>query len=120
MRDITQRSPTGAIACSHQPDAPQGRRDKMDQQKMFKQMMEFQKATFDNSFNAMAKLQEQGESMLETMLGQAPWLPEEGRKAVKEWVKAYQKGRNDFKKAVDAGYEKVEEYFTAFDAKKGK
>jgi hypothetical protein len=89
----------------------------MDQQKMFKQMMEFQKATFDNSFNAMSKLQEQGEMMVQTFIDQSPWLPEEGKKAIKDWIKAYQKGREDFKKTVDTNYQKVEDFFAAFEGK---
>ena len=89
----------------------------MDQQQMFKQMMEFQKTTFDNSFSAMSKLQEQGEAMVQTFVDQAPWLPEDGKKVIKDWVKAYQKGREDFKKHVDANYKKVQEFFTAFESK---
>jgi polyhydroxyalkanoate synthesis regulator phasin len=92
----------------------------MEQQKMFKQMMEFQKSTFDNSFNALSNLQEQAESMVEMFTNQAPWLPEEGKKVIKDWIKTYQKGRDDFKKAVDANYKKVEEFFAAFETKKSK
>jgi hypothetical protein len=88
----------------------------MEQQKMFKQMMTFQKATFDNAFSAMTKMQEQGESMVEMFINQAPWLPEEGKKVIEDWLSAYKSGRDDFKKAVDANYEKVEEYFAGFEA----
>ncbi|UCF92842.1 MAG: hypothetical protein JSW39_01410 [Desulfobacterales bacterium] len=87
----------------------------MDQQKIFKQMMEFQKATFDNSFNAMAKLQEQGESMLEMFINQSPWLPEEGKKVIKDWMKGYQKGREDFRKVVDDNYKRVQDFFAGFE-----
>ena len=83
----------------------------MDQKKMFKQMIDFQKATFDSSFNAMTTLQEQGEKVVEMVINQAPWLPEEGKKAVRNWIDAYKKGRNDFKKAVETNFDKVEAYF---------
>lgn len=89
----------------------------MDQQKMFKQMMDFQKTTFDNSFNAMVKLQEQGETMLETLVSQNPWLPDEGKKAIKDWIQAYSKGREEFKKIVNAGYKRVEDFFATFEGK---
>ena len=85
----------------------------MDQINMLKQMVEFNKTTFDNSFKAMVMLQEQTETMMNTMLGQATWLPEEGRKAIKDWVKAYKKGRDEFKKLVEESFEKVEDFFAS-------
>ncbi len=86
----------------------------MDQNQILKQMIEFNKAAFDNSLNAMVMLQEQTEKMVNTFLEQATWLPEEGKKAIGEWVKAYKKGRGDFKKAVDENYKKVEDFFTSY------
>ena len=83
----------------------------MDQKKIFRQMLEFNKASFDNSFNAMVMLQEQAEKSAHMMLDQATWIPEEGRNAINEWVKAYKKGRIDFKKFVDDNFQKVEAYF---------
>ncbi len=81
------------------------------QKRLLKQMLDVNKATFDNTFNAMIMLQEQAERMANTPLEQAIWLPEEGKKAVNEWVNAYKKGREEFKKSVDASFKKVEEYF---------
>jgi polyhydroxyalkanoate synthesis regulator phasin len=87
----------------------------MDSSKIAKQMIDFQKTTFDNTFNAMAMLQEQAESMSRTILDQATWMPEEGRKAVNDWLKAYKKGREDFKKGVNENFTKVEDFFNTFD-----
>lgn len=84
----------------------------MDQKQLLKQMIDFQKATFDNSFQAMTTLQEQGEKMVSTFLDQATWLPGEGKKAVSDWINAYQEGRNQFKSAVEDNFTKVEEYFS--------
>ena len=83
----------------------------MEPVKIAKQMVEFQKATFDNSFNAMAMVQEQAERMLNMGLDQANWLPEEGKKAVDAWIKSYKKGREDFKKIVDDNFTRVEQFF---------
>ena len=83
----------------------------MDQKQLFKQMLDFQKTTFDNSFNAMVLLQEQTEKASVTLLDQATWLPEEGRKAIDEWIAAYKKGREDFKALVDENFSKVEAFF---------
>ena len=83
----------------------------MDQKQVFKQMFDFNKAAFDNTFNAMVMLQEQAERMSNTMLEQATWLPEEGRKVIKDWVDAYKQGRENFKKIVDDNFQKVDDYF---------
>jgi sugar-specific transcriptional regulator TrmB len=83
----------------------------MDQKHLFKQIIDFQKNTFDNSFNALATLQEQGETMIKASLNQAEWLPAEGKKAITEWLEAYKKARTEFKNTVDNNYKKVQEFF---------
>ena len=83
----------------------------MEQLKMAKQMIDFQKATFDNTFNAMVMLQDQTERMFGTFMEQATFLPEEGKKMLREWVEAFKKGREEFKKAVDESFGKLETYF---------
>ena len=85
----------------------------MDQNQIFKQMIDFNKATFDNSFKAMIMVQEQTEKMVSTILDQATWLPEEGKKAINEWANACKKGAEDFKKAVDDNFKKVEDFFAS-------
>ncbi len=83
----------------------------MNQKALFKQMIDFQKATFDNSFNAMNALQEQGEKMVAMFLDQASWLPAEGKKVIRDWTDSYNKGRIEFKKTVETQFKKVEDYF---------
>ncbi|MCX5856488.1 MAG: hypothetical protein NTZ57_00990 [Deltaproteobacteria bacterium] len=87
----------------------------MDQAKMTKQMVEFHKTTFDNTFNAMTILQEQTEKMVGLFLEQAPWFPKEGKAAVGEWLKTYKRGRDGYKTSVNESYKKVEEYFLNAD-----
>ena len=88
----------------------------MDSAKITKQMIDFQKTTFDNTFSAMVMMQEQTERMANTLLEQAAWMPEEGKKVISDWVKAYKKGREDFKKGVDENFKKVEDFFASFDS----
>lgn len=85
----------------------------MDQQTLFKQMIEFQKGTFDNSFNAMCKLQEQSEEIIKAFINQAAWMPDEGKKAVTDWIEAYRKGQSQLKDMVDASFEKVQEFINS-------
>ncbi len=84
----------------------------MEPLKLAKQMIDFNKTTFDNSFASMVLLQEQTENMVNAFVEQATWLPEEGKKVLNEWVAAYKKGREEFKKMVDESYKKVDSYFT--------
>ena len=76
-----------------------------------KQMIDFQKATFDSSFKAMVLFQEQTEKMANTLLEQTFWLPEEGKKVLNEWVRAYKQGRDDFKKVVEQNFKNAEAFF---------
>ncbi len=83
----------------------------MEPLQVAKQMIEFNKSSFDNTFTAMVLLQEQTEKMVNSFLAQANWLPEEARKTLDEWLASYKKGREDFKKTMDESFQKVEAYF---------
>ena len=83
----------------------------MDQKQIARQMIQFNKTAFDNSFNAMTMVYEQNAKMIGTFLEQATWLPEEGKKAISDWMQTYKKGCEDFKKLVNDNYEKVEAFF---------
>jgi len=85
----------------------------MEPKQIAKQMIDFQKSTFDNSFSAMSMVQEQAERMVNMSLTQATWLPEEGKKAIEDWIGAYKNGREDFKKTVDDNFKKVEDFFAS-------
>ena len=93
----------------------------MDAKKMGKQMMDFYKSTFDNSFSAMMMLQEQMERMASLYSGQMGNVPDEVKKGVTEWTKSYKKNCEDFKKAVDDNFKKLESLFQeAEKSEKGK
>lgn len=80
----------------------------MDQKQIFKQMVDFNKGAFNNAFNAMVMVQDQNETLANTMLSQATGMPEEGKKAIQEWVDTFKKGREEYKKTVDEAFKKVE------------
>lgn len=87
----------------------------MEPKEIAKEMIQFNKAASDNTFNAMTVLQEQTEKMVNNFLEQSAWMPAEGKKAVYDWLKTYKRGREDFKAAVDGNYKKVEDFFAGFD-----
>ena len=83
----------------------------MDPKQIAKQMIAFNKAAFDNNFNAMNSLHEQTERLINKFWEKSPIFPEEGRKAISEWIKTYKKGCEDFKKTVDDNFQKVDDFF---------
>jgi len=78
---------------------------------MLKQMIDFNKAAFDNAFNTMSMLQGQMESIINTFVDQSAGTTEEGEKAAKEWAAIYKKGFEDFKGSVDDNFKKVDSFF---------
>jgi sugar-specific transcriptional regulator TrmB len=76
-----------------------------------RQMIDFQKTTFDNTFNTIVKIQDQAEKMTAEAMSQMTWLPEEGRKAIDNSIEMFKKARDDYKKAVNDGFAKIEEIF---------
>ncbi|HPI92658.1 MAG TPA: hypothetical protein PLT09_12960 [Deltaproteobacteria bacterium] len=87
----------------------------MDQKVIVKQMIDFHKSTFTNSFNAMVMLQDQTEKMLNTFFSQAGWVPQDVKKVVGDWVATYKRGREEFKSSMDENFKRVEDYFTLAD-----
>lgn len=83
----------------------------MDPKQIAKQMLVFNKTAFDNNFRAMQALQEQTERLVGRFWEKSPMFPEEGKKAVSDWMAAYKKGCEDFKSAMDDNFKKVEEFF---------
>lgn len=77
-----------------------------------KQMIQFNKTAFDNTFDAMTILQEQTEKMMDMYLDQSIWIPAEGKKAIKDWLKAYKQGRENFKSITEDRYNEMVETFT--------
>jgi len=84
----------------------------MQPKQLLKQMVDFNKAAFDNSFNTMLMFQEQMERMAKTYTDQATGISAEAKSAVKEWTKLYKKGLADFKSMMDANFEKVESFLS--------
>ena len=87
----------------------------MDHRALFKQMINLNKAVFDNSFKAMELLQHQTEKMNGQLLEKAGWFPEEGKKAVNEWTQAFRKGREEYKKAIDQSFVNLQKFFRSED-----
>jgi hypothetical protein len=75
----------------------------MDQKSIAKQMIQFNKTAMDNSFKAINMAHEQNEKIAGMFLEQATWLPEEGKKAMKDWMATYKSGCENFLIMSDFG-----------------
>lgn len=83
----------------------------MQPKDMLKQMIDFNKAAYENAFKNMNVLQEQMERMIYFYIDQTVIMPEQSRKAAKEWVSMYRKGCDEFKKLMDDNYGKLGTFF---------
>lgn len=80
----------------------------MGKKEMMKQMIDAHKIYFENFFSTMVTYQIQAEKLLQNFVDHAPGISDEGKKVIDQWNDAYKKGIEDFKKAVEDGYTKVE------------
>jgi hypothetical protein len=87
----------------------------MDPKQMMKQMFDFNKTAVEKTFTAMGVMQDQTEKMFNLWIDQNKWFPEEGKKALSEWVKTCKNGREEFKTKIDEGYKKMEEYLAGVE-----
>ena len=85
----------------------------MNPSQFAKQMIDFQKTTFDNTFNSMVMLQNHTEKLANTLFEQANWIPEESSRLVTQWIEIFKKGRNDYKLAMDDIFTKIDDLFSA-------
>jgi polyhydroxyalkanoate synthesis regulator phasin len=83
----------------------------MEPKQIAKEMIDFNKAAFDNSFKAMSVLQDQTEKMVDAFMQQTSFFPEDGKKLVTDWINSYKKGRDEFKNSADESFKKVESFF---------
>jgi hypothetical protein len=77
---------------------------------VLKQIVNFNKAAFENSFNTMLMFQGQLERMSQMYMDQATGISAETRNAMNEWTQLYKKGLTDFKTMCDENFKKVEAF----------
>lgn len=81
----------------------------MNQQaRIAKQIMDLQRVAFDGMLNNMIVYWDETEKLLGAMLDKAAWVPDEGKKAFREWMDGNKKGCETLKKAVNDGFNNIE------------
>lgn len=90
----------------------------METTQFTKQALEFQKTILENSFSAMIMVQDQTEKMINSCLNQLPLVTEDGKKSLQASIDMAKKARDDYKKFVDDGFNKIEELLEKNSPKK--
>ena len=75
-----------------------------------KQVLEFQRAAFENGYDAIVALQERQLELAARMLNQLPTLPDEARELIRTWRGAAEDGQRQFKSTVDGSFDAVTAY----------
>lgn len=83
----------------------------MEYGQIAKQVIDFQKISFDNWFGTVALVQDQATSTVDRMLDQANWMPSEGRKAIQNWMSACTDERDRLKAYVDESFVGAQQLF---------
>lgn len=73
-----------------------------------KEMIGLQKTLFDNTYNAVTVMQQQGEDLLKTTLEQSPWLPISSKNAYLYCADFYSKYLENLKSMADLGFAEIE------------
>jgi hypothetical protein len=81
----------------------------MNQSDIFKRAIDFNQTTFSSAYDATLLTQDLFEKAATSVLDQASWMPEEGRKAIDNYFEVCKSGRDQFKKYMDEGFKRAEE-----------
>ncbi len=78
-----------------------------------KQMLNLQKTTLDQSYNAMLAMQDQSEKLMQNAMEQASWIPDESKMVGKGWINTMKKSEEDCKQMIDDYFASMENFFRA-------
>jgi hypothetical protein len=81
----------------------------MNQSDFIKQAINFNQTSFNSAYDATVMVQDQFEKVATSILDQASWMPEEGRKAIDNYADVYKSGRSQLKKYMDESFKRAEE-----------
>lgn len=61
---------------------------------------------FDRGFDTIVMLQTQAERLFSSALQQNPWVPENGKRAMVEWIEGLKQGRDEYKRVIDESFDR--------------
>ena len=81
----------------------------MEGNKMFNQVVDYQKSVFDNAFTIISNAQDQSETIVLSAIEKNPMLPKESTKLISYWSDFFKKNRSNYKSYVDTHFDRVKE-----------
>lgn len=86
----------------------------LNMSKIGRQALDFNKLTFDNTLEMLSKIQAQTEKMTDSFMKDHAAMPPEGLKMLDSWRDTAKKGQDEFKKAIDEGFNQTEKLLANF------
>jgi hypothetical protein len=79
----------------------------MDQNQVFKQMMDFQKAALQSSFNTLEIIQNRSEKVMKMFWDQTSWASDKLNSTLSDWTQTYQDGCQTLTRTVEDNITKM-------------
>ena len=73
------------------------------------EILKFWKLSFDTAFENVSKIQDYNQKLVGEMTSKSKEVQADATKALNDWTKTDKKGQDEYKKVVDAGFEKLQE-----------
>ncbi len=70
-----------------------------------RQLLDFNKKAFDDGFKTILAAQEQGERLARIASENTLYFPQEGKRAIADWITAYRRGLDEFKSNVERRFQ---------------
>jgi hypothetical protein len=87
----------------------------MEADKLAKQMIDFHKTAFNNTFDIVMAVQDQSEKITRSWYEKNGILPDQSKKIMHDWGNVIKKSLGEYKKIVNHGFDSIE---TCFDFSK--
>jgi hypothetical protein len=76
---------------------------------MIKQILDFNRKAFEDSFNAVAAIEEQSEKALSFFQEESLFFPEQSKIMIEDWIKTYKNGMDNFKINMNSRFKFIED-----------
>ncbi len=84
--------------------------EEFDPKAVGQDILKLMKGSFDATFDNVKKIQDLNENMIREMLEKGEEAQADVQKMIDEFIENAKKGRDEYKKVMQDGYEKMEEF----------
>ena len=84
----------------------------MEYNRIAKEVVNFQKVSFENWFKTASLVQDQAVLSMDRMLDQLSWIPDESIQPIRDWTNIYNGQRERFRSYMSDGFNEFEKFVT--------